>query len=308
MEAIETTFKSHDDTELICFEWECISPKAIVHIIHGMSEHSRRYNHFASWLNSKDIYVISSDLRGHGRTAGKIENVGFFQVKNGWDIVTKDIVNISEHYKKIHSQVPIIILGHSMGSFIARSIAIDYPNTANGYIFSATAGHPGLLGLVGNKLAKLNGKIFGKKNRSKLLDFLAFGDFNKKIKNNSTKKDWLSRDEKIVEKYINDPYCMQIFTAQFFVDLTGALLKINDTAQIQKMKKETPYLFFSGYMDPVGKYGKGVIEVVDKCKKLNFSNITCKLFEGGRHEMINETNKEEVYDFLYNWINKNTSN
>ena len=307
MEAKELQFKSHDGVNLTSYLWQCSLPKAIVHVVHGMSEHAGRYNHFANWLNEKNILVVSSDLRGHGKTAGNIDNIGFFSAKDGWNIVSKDIVSLSKYYKEKHPDLPFIILGHSMGSFIARTIAIDYPSIADGFIFSATAGHPGLLGIAGNKIAKINGVIFGKKNRSKLLDFLAFGDFNKKIKNNATKKDWLTKDDKIVSKYINDPYCMQIFSAQFFVDLTGALLKINDTTQIQKMKKETPYLFLSGSMDPVGNYGKGVNEVLEKCKRLHFSNLTCKIFKEGRHEMLNETNKEEVYEYLYSWINKNTS-
>ena len=304
MKAEEQIFKSHDDFELNTYKWKCDSPKAIVHIIHGMGEHAQRYDHYANWLNKQNILVVSSDLRGHGKTAGNIENIGFFGPENGWQLVVKDIVSISEHHKKTNPNLPFILLGHSMGSFIARTIAIDYPLTADGFIFSATAGHPGLLGIVGEKLATLNGKIFGKKNKSKLLDFLAFGDFNKKIKNKKTKKDWLTRDPVIIEKYMNDPYTMQIFSAQFFKDLTGALLRVNDSQNIKKMKNDTPYLFFAGDMDPVGKYGKGVKEVVKKFKDAIFSHVTAKYFEGGRHEMLNEINKEEVYKYILKWIEK----
>ena len=304
MKAEEQIFKSHDYFELNTYKWKCDSPKAIVHIIHGMGEHAQRYDHYANWLNKQNILVVSSDLRGHGKTAGNIENIGFFGPENGWQLVVKDIVSISEHHKKTNPNLPFILLGHSMGSFIARTIAIDYPLTADGFIFSATAGHPGLLGIVGEKLATLNGKIFGKKNKSKLLDFLAFGDFNKKIKNKKTKKDWLTRDPVIIEKYMNDPYTMQIFSAQFFKDLTGALLRVNDSQNIKKMKNDTPYLFFAGDMDPVGKYGKGVKEVVKKFKDANFSHVTAKYFEGGRHEMLNEINKEEVYKYILKWIEK----
>jgi alpha-beta hydrolase superfamily lysophospholipase len=304
MEAEELIFKSHDEFKINSYLWKCDSPKAIVHIVHGMSEHAQRYNHFANWLNKQNILVISSDLRGHGKTAGNIDNVGFFSSENGWQLVVKDIVSISNHYKEKYHELPFIILGHSMGSFIARSVAIEHPLIADGFIFSATAGHPGILGIVGEKLAGLNGKIFGKRNKSKLLDFLAFGDFNKKIKNKTTKKDWLTRDPIVVKKYINDPLCMQVFSAQFFKDLTGALLKINDTQNIRKMNNDTPYLFFAGDMDPVGNYGKGVKEVVNKFKDANFSRVTVKYFEGGRHEMLNETNKEEVYTYILKWIEK----
>ena len=129
MQAKELIFKSHDGFSLNTYRWDSESPKAIVHIIHGMSEHASRYDHFANWLIDKNILVISSDLRGHGKTALNLDEVGFFSEKNGWDIVVKDIVHISEYYKEKHPKLPLIILGHSMGSFIARSIAIEYPNS-----------------------------------------------------------------------------------------------------------------------------------------------------------------------------------
>ena len=210
MSYTNNTFKTHDDNELVTYTWSCDNPKGIIHIVHGMSEHADRYDHFATELTNQGFIVYSSDLRGHGKTAGPIENVGQFAMEDGWNKVVKDIIALSYNFKKQNPQLPLIILGHSMGSFLSRNVAYSEPDIADGYIFSATAGHPGLIGILGKGVANINMKMTGKKKRSKFMTKLAFGDFNKKYENPRTEKDWLSRDESTVDKYINDPYCMQI--------------------------------------------------------------------------------------------------
>jgi len=302
------SFNSFDQTNICIYDWAVEKPKYYVHIIHGMSEHAARYDEFAKWLNSKNIHVFSSDLRGHGKTAGNLDKVGFFNFKNGWDNVVKDIDLITKEYKEKNPKIPVFILGHSMGSLLARSLAIQYPKTGDGYLFSATSGHPGLKGVLGEPLAKLNGVLFGKKARSKLLDFLTFGDYNKKINPKKTNKDWLTKDEKIVNQYINDPYCMQIFATQFFADLADGVLRVNNLQRIIRMDVQKPILLLSGDMDPVGNYGKGVKNVYDKFISAGLKKVSVKLFEGGRHEMLNETNRDEVYEFIYNWMEKNINN
>ena len=137
-----TTIKSHDETSLVIYEWCVPNPKAFIHLVHGMSEHSARYDHFAKWLNDKGYYVYSSDLRGHGKTAGDISKVGFFAFDKGWDKVVNDIKLIHESYKQKSPTLSHIILGHSMGSLLVRSLTIDYPKIGDGYILSATSGHP----------------------------------------------------------------------------------------------------------------------------------------------------------------------
>lgn len=294
-------FTSFDRKKITLYDWKVEHPKLQVHIIHGMSEHSGRYNHFANWLNSKGIRVVCSDLRGHGKTAGEIKNVGFFDDNDGWNKVVKDLKLINDKIKEEYS-IPLIIIGHSLGSLLGRSLAINYQNSADAFIFSATSDHPGLKGFIGKPLAKLCSLLLGKKKQSKLLDFLTHGDFNKKIKNNKTKKDWLSRDNSVVENYMNDPYCMQIFSNQFFTDLAYGVIEVNKRKEISKMNINSPILLLSGQMDPVGNYGKGVINISEKFKKENIKNVTVKLFDEGRHEMLNETNKTEVYNYIYNWL------
>ena len=302
MNYVNTEIRSFDLIPLTLYHWECENPKAIVHIVHGMSEHAARYDHFASWLNENDITVVSSDLRGHGKTAGELKNVGHFATRNGWEKVCKDICLITEETIKKHPNLPIIFLGHSMGSFLIRKISYSFGNFGSGYIFSSTAGHPGLIGIAGVRIAKLNVKLMGRRNKSQLMTQLTFGDFNKKYKNKKTKKDWLTKDESIVNQYINDPYCMQTFSSQFYNDLVEGVLEINETSNINKMVKNLPVLLFAGDMDPVGNYGKGTKEVYEKMKKCGVKDIELVLYEDGRHEMLNETNKMDVYQMILNWI------
>ncbi len=303
MDFINSTYRTKDGVELITYFWECEQPKGIVHIVHGMSEHAARYNEFALYLNQHGFLVFASDLRGHGKTAGSLDKVGLLAMQDGWDKVVNDVINLSKELDKKYADLPLYLLGHSMGSFIARSVAILCPGEIDGYIFSATAGHPGIKGKVGLQVSNLNLKVMGKKNRSNMMTQLAFGDFNKKYKNKRTEKDWLSKDNDIVDDYIDDPYCMQIFTSQFFNDLLSGVLTINETYNIRKMDKKKPILLFAGDMDPVGDYGRGPKEVYEKFKRAEIEDVQLKIYKTGRHEMLNETNREEVYEMVLRWLN-----
>ena len=299
---------SHDNHTLILHHWPVKNPNVIIHLIHGMSEHAFRYNEFGKWLNQKQIYAYSLDLRGHGKTAKNIDSIGLFSVRMGWDKVVLDIEFTTKKLGSQFKEVPNVILGHSMGSFLARSVAIKFPNLVNHYIYSATGSHPGVIGYFGGFIAHINCVLFGKETRSKFLQFLVMGDFNKKIKNPRTKKDWVSRDNNVVDNYVNDPFCMQIFKNQFFVDLAYGVMKVTRKNAINNENKNKDILFIGGDMDPVGNYGKGLKKVFHYYKINGFSNIELKLFHGGRHEMLNEINKEEVYNYIYNWILKNILN
>jgi alpha-beta hydrolase superfamily lysophospholipase len=294
--------ESSPGNSIYIHDWTVEQPKAIVHIIHGMSEHGARYEHFANALNKANYSAYASDLRGHGKTAGGIENIGFFAESDGWNTVIQDIVKITNEIKAKHPDLPIFILGHSMGSLLARNIAYIEPNLVNGHIFSGTSGHPGWKGVLGKPMAKAATQILGKRKKSKSLMKATFAGFNKKIENKRTDQDWLTRDDKIVDAYINDPYCSQIFTNQFFYDLATGVLDVSKQSNINKVNKSTPVLFISGEMDPVGKYGKGVLSIFRKFEKAAIQELEIKLFQGGRHEILNEINKEEVYEFVITWI------
>lgn len=292
---------SPDKVSVVGYEWPNKSPKAVLQIVHGMSEHMGRYDVFASFMVKNGFAVVGHDHRGHGKTAGKIERIGHIADEKGMEKLVEDVTHVNKWIKDKYQGVPVFILGHSMGSFVLRKLMHDYPEVGDGYLISATGGHPGIKGSAGKYIISLI-KLFGKRHRSKFLNTLAFGDFNRKYTDKKTIKDWLSRDEKIVKDYINDSYCMQIFSAQFFYDLTGVVLEINNEDYIKKTELNKPIYFFSGTMDPVGDYTKGVNWVVDKFMKSGANDVTYKLYENGRHEMLNEINKEEVYEDLLAWI------
>ena len=163
------TFSSQGCT-LGRYKWLVDDPQGILLILHGMSEHGYRYHDFAKWLNKKGIYAYAPDLRGHGKTAGSMEDIGLFSIKNGWNKVVKDLKEITEEFSSKNPNIPSVILGHSMGSFLARSLIIDFPETLSHYIFSATASHPGLKGYLGSFIAKSNSFLFGKKTKKLRLE------------------------------------------------------------------------------------------------------------------------------------------
>jgi alpha-beta hydrolase superfamily lysophospholipase len=284
-------------------EWMIDNPKAIVLIVHGMSEHGERYSHFGAALNKEGYGVYCPDLRGHGKTAGDLDNVGFFADRDGWNVIVNETIRQTQEIKSLHPNVPVFILGHSMGSFISRTIAFTEPSLVDGYILSATIKHPGWKGYVGKPLAKTCGFFFGKKKRMKFLTNTSFAGFNKRIENKRTEKDWLTRDAAIVDQYIADPYCMQDFTNQFFYDLATGVLGMCKQSNIAKISIETPVLITAGSMDPAGQYGKGPKVTCEHYKKAGAKDLELKLFEAGRHEIINETNRDEVYAYLFSWLN-----
>ncbi|MCK5312252.1 MAG: lysophospholipase [Desulfobacteraceae bacterium] len=304
------TFKGSDGEEIFSHKWlpgDNAEVKAIVQIAHGMAEHSARYERFAEMLTANNFGVYANDHRGHGQTAGTIENLGYFADSNGWDLVVSDMNQLTKTIKNNHPDVPVFLFGHSMGSFLCRDYMFTYPNIVNGVILSATACDPGLLGYAGIIISKIASTIKGKKSLSPLMDNLSFGSFNKSFKPNRTKFDWLSRDDAEVDKYINDPFCGTIFTAGFFNDLVKGIKKINHPSNIQKIPKDLPAYLFAGSNDPVGDFTKGVKKVYQAYKNAGIKDLNIKFYEDGRHEMLNETNREEVYKDIIDWLEQHLS-
>lgn len=281
--------------------------RAILQIAHGMAEHAERYDHFASFMRDNGILCYANDHRGHGKTASTIQDIGFFADNNGWQLVVQDMVALTREIKKEHPGIPVIIMGHSMGSFLLRNYLYLFGNEINGAILSGTSGNPGLLGVIGKWVAKIEGMVRGKKNPSHLMNFLSFSSFNKQFKPNRTEFDWLSRDDSSVDQYIKDPLCGGVFSISFFNDLLQGILDINKQENIEKMPKDLPVFFFSGDNDPVGNNGKGVLEIYNTFKSSGMADVSIKLYEDARHETLNEINKDDVYaDILY-WLNQHIS-
>lgn len=277
-------------------------------IVHGMAEHQERYAEFAEHLRNNFFAVYTYDQRGHGKTAGSPEKVGFFAPENGHRLVVNDLDLITDIARKEHPNTPVIIFGHSMGSFICRNYILEESEKIDGLILSGTAAGAGALGKIGTAAASIIALLYGKRHPSKLMDALSFGSFNKKIKPARTKFDWLSRDNAAVNEYINDPYCGSIFSAQFFKDMLRLIEKANNEKKAELVSHKTmPVLFISGEADPVGDFGKGVKKVSAMYEKAGFSDTELKLYPQGRHEMLNETNKTDVYAAITDWLNKKTT-
>ncbi len=298
------TFKGEDNLDIFTYKWipENKEIKCIVQISHGMAEHAKRYEKFAQFLNEKNIIVYANDHRGHGLTAGDLENVGFLSYKNGWQKSIKDMHTITNIAKNEYPNIPICIFGHSMGSFLTRNYLIDYSNEIDCAILSGTTGKPGFLENIGIIVVLMEILIHGKKGRSQLMWNMTFGKFNKSIKNPRTPFDWLSTDEEEVDKYHNDKYCGGVFTPQFFKDLLYGIKIINNKKLLNKIRKDIPIFLIAGDNDSVCNNGKGTIETYNTYKSLNMNNIKLKIYENKRHALIHEKDNYIIFNDIYEFI------
>lgn len=303
MAKTEFSLKSSENINIVTYRYSLeIQAKAVLVIVHGMAEHAQRYDRFSSYLNTLGIVTYAYDQRGHGKTAGSVDNLGFFSENNGWQKVVDDLHSVVTYAKEENPGLKIFILGHSMGSFVSRTYITQYSEYIDGAILSGTAGSAGLLGKIGIALTSIISGIKGKRSLSPLMDKMSFGDFNKSFKPNRTQFDWLSRDEAEVDKYINDPYCGTIFSIGFFNDMMKGLEYVNCKKNAQKIRKDIPMYLFSGSKDPVSKNATQIQGVFDMYKSSGINDISMKIYPEARHEMLNETNREEVFEDIKNWL------
>lgn len=298
-------FKASDGHEIFTRQWlpeKESEIKAIVQISHGMAEHAERYHRFAEALCAHHIGVYANDHRGHRNSVGEKDIPGYFAEKDGWNRVVDDMKCLTNVIHDKHPAIPVFLFGHSMGSLLSREYVFSHGEAINGLILSATAGDPGILGLIGILVAKSECLIKGKNAKSPLLDKLSFGQFNNAFKPNRTAFDWLSRDHAEVDKYVNDPHCGNVFTAGFFKDLLTGIKSINQKSNIEKVPKNLPIYLFCGAEDPVGENTKGVKKVIAAYEKVGIKDLTYKFYKEGRHEMLNETNRADVFADIIKWI------
>jgi len=296
-------FRASDGTDIFVYKWLPEHPKAVVQIAHGMAEHAGRYDRFAQKLVSEGFAVYANDHRGHGKTAGSPDNLGYFADHNGWRRVVDDLRELTSELKGAHPGLPCFLFGHSMGSFLFRNYIFSDCSGISGVILSGTGNNPKLLISLGKLVAAWQVKSKGARGKTMLMHNMSFGSFNKAFRPNRTDFDWLSRDNEEVDKYINDPFCGGVFTAGFYRDLMAGLEEIGCMDNIDKIRKDLPILLFAGDMDPVGNKGKAVKQVHDMYQKAGINDLTCRLYDGGRHEMLNETNRQEVFDDVIKWMN-----
>lgn len=278
--------------------------KGHIHILHGMAEHQKRYVDFAELLAANGYFVTSHDHRGHGDTAELNGGLyGFFAEQDGFNRVVQDVHEVIQHFRKMKPDLEFTLFGHSMGSFIARSYTQLHSEQIDKAIYCGT-GATTALHQAGHKLAISLSKLLGAKTPSRIMNRMSFGSFNKKVPDPVTNFDWLSTDAGEVAKYIEDMQCGFIATNQFFVDLTEGLIAINKKSEIDRIRKDLPILLVAGSDDPVGEYGKGVYQVASQLEQAGVENVSVYLFEGMRHEILNERNKQLVHDVILRWLER----
>jgi len=305
MQSETFSFKTDNDKDISAYKWlpdNKSSIKGVVQISHGMAEHASRYEDFAGTLVKSGYGVYANDHRGHGKTAGSLNDIGYFAPNNGWSLVVNDMYKLNSIIAKDHPGLPIYLLGHSMGSLLSRSFIIRYGDRLSGVILIGTSGDPGALKYIGILIAKFEMKMKGKKVKSPMLDNLSFGNYNKAFAPNRTRFDWLSRDASSVDKYVNDPFCGDIFSAGFFYDLLTGIKDIGSFSNIENISEDLPILLLSGEDDPVGNKTRGVLQVYDLYKKAGIKDVNYKFYPEARHDILNEINKDEVYRDIIEWL------
>ncbi len=286
--------------------WQPEKPaRGIIQISHGMCEYIDRYENFAKFLTENGFFVCANNHLGHGASASSKERLGYFAKQGGEKFLVDDLHTLTNMMKMKYPGLPVLLFGHSMGSFIARNYVIKYGQELDAAIFCGTSGpNPGAR--AGKKLAALESRWHGEMYRSPWIQQLVFRSYNKRNEHR-TNYDWLTRDREIVDRYAVDPYCNFTFTVSAFGDLFTLLLKCNDPEWFSTYPKNLPTLLISGDMDPVGDYGKGVSYVYQTLISAGVRDVYCKLYEGARHELLNEINRSEIYQDILDWISHRKS-
>ncbi|MDD3429058.1 MAG: alpha/beta fold hydrolase [Oscillospiraceae bacterium] len=282
---------------------EGVQPKAILQISHGMCEYIGRYEDFAEFLTESGYVVCGNDHLGHGETSSDGGEDGFFAEKGGANFVLQDLHQMTKEVKALYPGLPLFLMGHSMGSFFARKYAVTYPQELTGGLIISGTGGPNPLAGVGIRLASLIKKIKGSHYHSKMINNMAFGAYCKRFENPLTEYDWVSSDKKTIETYTADPKCMFTFTVSAFYDMLITNASVNRESWASGLDVDVPIYIFSGGMDPVGDYGEGVKKVYNYVKNAGVKDVSYKLYDKGRHEMLNEVNRKDVYSDVLNWLN-----
>lgn len=275
--------------------------KAFVQILHGMAEYGGRYEKFAKYLNKMGFAVFAADHRGHGYTASEDE-LGWFAESDGWNRISQDAFELANFILSRHRGTPIFLFGHSMGSFLARTLMVQHPAFYSGVIIMGTAASKGLVGKLGKIICKYEIKKNGQKAPGKTMNKLSFGAYNKPFEPSETDFDWLSRDPKEVAKYVKDPLCGFLCSNGFFLDMLGGVEFANSRENAESLPKDLPLFIISGEQDPVGNMGKDIPKVYNLYKNAGITDVSMELVPGARHELLNETNKKEVYEKLGAWL------
>lgn len=294
-----TTLTTRDGRNITVSSWTSPQAKAYLHICHGMAEHIDRYQDFALAMLDQGFNVFYHNHRGHGNN----ETLGHYGDQDGWVNTINDITEVQEFITK-DSDLPLFLFAHSMGSFIAQGFAIRHGDKLAGLILSGTNYQNPIMYHIGRFVAKIENIRLGMGTPSQTMDRLSFASFNSHFKPARTDFDWLSRDPIEVDNYINDPLCGFACSSETWQQLLSGLIEISNSKNLTKIPKHLPVYIFGGDQDPVGRMGKGIPALAKKLRLTGHDNVSTKLYKDGRHEMLNETCKSQVYSDITDWIKK----
>lgn len=302
------TFLSNDGkTAVHAIKWipESGEYKAILQISHGMQEYIERYEAFAEFLTAKGYMVVGHDHIGHGHSVASEENLGYFCEENPSDVLVADIHKLRTLIQEENPDKPYFIIGHSMGSFLLRKYLVFHNENLRGAIIMGTGFIPEKMTNLAMKITSTVAVFRGSKYRSKLVQSLAFGADYKEFDMTGEKpeKSWLTKDVEVVKSYYKDPKCTYMFTVNGYKGLFEAVNFSCNPDNVAKVSKKLPLFIISGEQDPVGGLGKGVKEVYDMHKNAGALDLTYKLYENDRHEILNETDRQRVYEDILAWMN-----
>ena len=301
----EFYFPSKDgNTEIHTIEWKPEGQvKAVLQLSHGMVEYVDRYSEFAEYLCEKGFYVVGNDHLGHGKSVQSKSEYGFFNEKYGNACVLGDLHTLRQRTMKKYPDVPYFMLGHSMGSSLLRQYIQMYGNGLSGAIIMGTMSEQNKTELkLGKDLCRILAVLKGWHYRSKLVDKMVNGPFCKKFKPARTRADWVTSDTEKLDQYVSDPLCSFVFTVNAYYQMFCGIQQTQKRESIYMIPKTLPIFMVSGSDDPVGGFGKGVRKIYEKYRAAGIQDVTLRLYAGDRHEILNETDREQVYQDLYEWV------
>lgn len=276
--------------------------RAVLQIAHGMNEYIGRYERFAEFLNQHGILVTGNDHLGHGKTAETREDLGYFGHPKGNKAVLSDIHRLRLLTERKYPDLPYFVLGHSMGSFLIRQYLEYFGKGLQGAIVMGTGSQPPAALHLAKAICRGEAVLHSWHYRSRLVNDLAFSAYNKRLEPVRTGHDWLTKDESIVDAYEKDPYCMFMFTVNAYYQMFLGIEEAQNPANIVNIPKDIPIFLVSGEEDPVGHYGADVQKVAEEYRDAGILEVRTKLYPDDRHEILNEPDREQVYQDLLEWL------
>ncbi len=304
MKSADFAFRTVDGADLHVSGWAIEEPKAIVQVLHGMAEYGSRYARLAEALGAAGYTTYAHDHRGHGKSVANGVPPGHMADDDSWNRIVEDAHGVNQEVAKRHPGVPIIVLGHSMGSWVLQQLLFEYPSDMIAAALSGSNGKPPPIAALGKLVARIERMRVGKRSPSSIMQKLSFDEYNKAFAPNRTEFDWLSRDPDEVAKYVADPLCGFGVSTQAWIDFLAGLDRVAKPTNVAKVPKGMPLYLFAGDRDPVGDFGKGMKNLYDAYKRAAIFDVRLKLYPDGRHEMLNETNRQEVTDDFIAWCDE----